>query len=95
MRNLHQVRSKTDTPAAVEVVDPAIQVPLNEIGDFTWFVSSGSAVIAKTDRPLVLREASYPAIFYVPFDDVCPPAPGTQRSSHLVPITQARPPITI
>jgi uncharacterized protein (DUF427 family) len=33
-------------------------------------VRSGSVVIAETDRALELREANYPAVFYVPMGDV-------------------------
>ncbi len=33
-------------------------------------VRSGSAVIADTRRALEMREASYPAVLYVPIDDV-------------------------
>jgi uncharacterized protein (DUF427 family) len=33
-------------------------------------VRSGSVVIAQTSRALEMREASYPAVFYVPIDDV-------------------------
>jgi uncharacterized protein (DUF427 family) len=33
-------------------------------------VRHGDAVIAKTDRALALREASYPAVLYIPLDDV-------------------------
>jgi uncharacterized protein (DUF427 family) len=33
-------------------------------------VSSGSVVIAETDRALALREAAYPVVFYVPIEDV-------------------------
>jgi uncharacterized protein (DUF427 family) len=33
-------------------------------------VTSGSVVIAETDRALEMREAAYPAVFYVPIDDV-------------------------
>jgi uncharacterized protein (DUF427 family) len=33
-------------------------------------VRSGSVVIAETDRALEMREAAYPTVFYVPFDDV-------------------------
>jgi uncharacterized protein (DUF427 family) len=33
-------------------------------------VRSGSAVIAETHRALEMREASYPTVLYVPFDDV-------------------------
>jgi uncharacterized protein (DUF427 family) len=33
-------------------------------------VRSGSAVIAETDRALEMREASYPAVLYLPIDDV-------------------------
>jgi uncharacterized protein (DUF427 family) len=33
-------------------------------------VRSGPAEIARSDRALALREASYPAVFYIPRDDV-------------------------
>jgi uncharacterized protein (DUF427 family) len=33
-------------------------------------VRSGSVVIAETERALEMHEASYPAIFYIPIDDV-------------------------
>jgi uncharacterized protein (DUF427 family) len=33
-------------------------------------VSSGSVVIAETDRALEMREASYPPVMYIPLDDV-------------------------
>jgi uncharacterized protein (DUF427 family) len=33
-------------------------------------VRRGSAVVAKTDRALALREASYPAVLYIPLADV-------------------------
>jgi uncharacterized protein (DUF427 family) len=33
-------------------------------------VSRGSDVIAETDRALEMHEAAYPAVFYVPLDDV-------------------------
>lgn len=33
-------------------------------------VSAGERVIADSENALELREASYPAVFYVPFDDV-------------------------
>jgi uncharacterized protein (DUF427 family) len=33
-------------------------------------VQSGSVVIAETSRALEMREASYPAVLYVPIDDV-------------------------
>jgi uncharacterized protein (DUF427 family) len=33
-------------------------------------VRSGSTVIAETDRALELREASYPAVLYIPLEDV-------------------------
>ena len=33
-------------------------------------VRSGSVVIAETDRALEMREAAYPAVLYVPLDDV-------------------------
>jgi uncharacterized protein (DUF427 family) len=33
-------------------------------------VRSGSAVVADTHRALEMREASYPTVLYVPFDDV-------------------------
>jgi uncharacterized protein (DUF427 family) len=33
-------------------------------------VRSGSVVIAETDRALEMREASYPAVLYIPIDDV-------------------------
>jgi uncharacterized protein (DUF427 family) len=33
-------------------------------------VRSGSVVIAETDRALELREAAYPAVYYVPMGDV-------------------------
>lgn len=33
-------------------------------------VRSGSVVIAETNRALEMREAAYPTVFYVPFDDV-------------------------
>ena len=33
-------------------------------------VRSGSVVIAETSRALEMREASYPAVLYVPIDDV-------------------------
>jgi uncharacterized protein (DUF427 family) len=33
-------------------------------------VRSGSVVVAETDRALEMREASYPAVVYVPLDDV-------------------------
>jgi uncharacterized protein (DUF427 family) len=35
-------------------------------------VSRGSVVIAETDRALEMHEASYPAVFYVPVEDVDP-----------------------
>lgn len=33
-------------------------------------VTFGDAIIASSEKALVLREASYPPVFYVPFDDV-------------------------
>ncbi len=33
-------------------------------------IRSGPVVIAKTDRALELREASYPSVFYVPLEDI-------------------------
>ncbi len=33
-------------------------------------VSSGPVVVARTDRAIEMREASYPTVFYVPLDDV-------------------------
>jgi uncharacterized protein (DUF427 family) len=33
-------------------------------------VRRGTVVIAETDRALELREATYPAVYYVPLDDV-------------------------
>jgi uncharacterized protein (DUF427 family) len=33
-------------------------------------VRNGAVVIAETDRALEMHEASYPTVFYVPFDDV-------------------------
>ena len=33
-------------------------------------VRNGSVVIAETDRALEMREAAYPAVLYVPLDDV-------------------------
>ena len=33
-------------------------------------VQSGSVVIAETSRALEMREASYPAVLYIPIDDV-------------------------
>lgn len=33
-------------------------------------VRNGSAVIAETDQAIELREATYPAVFYIPFEDV-------------------------
>jgi len=33
-------------------------------------VRSGSVVIAETDRALEMREASYPAVLYIPIGDV-------------------------
>jgi uncharacterized protein (DUF427 family) len=33
-------------------------------------VSSGSAVIAESDRALEMHEAAYPPVYYVPLDDV-------------------------
>jgi uncharacterized protein (DUF427 family) len=33
-------------------------------------VRSGSAVVAETDRAIEMQESSYPAVFYVPLDDV-------------------------
>ena len=33
-------------------------------------VRRGSVVLAETDRALELREATYPAVYYVPLDDV-------------------------
>jgi uncharacterized protein (DUF427 family) len=33
-------------------------------------VRSGSVLIAETDRALEMREASYPAVLYIPLDDV-------------------------
>jgi uncharacterized protein (DUF427 family) len=33
-------------------------------------VRSGSTVIAETSRALEMHEASYPAVFYIPLDDV-------------------------
>lgn len=33
-------------------------------------IQSGSVVIAETSRALEMREASYPAVLYVPIDDV-------------------------
>ena len=33
-------------------------------------VRLGGEVIAETDRALELREASYPAVFYIPIEDV-------------------------
>jgi uncharacterized protein (DUF427 family) len=33
-------------------------------------VRSGSVVIAESDRALEMREAAYPTVFYLPFDDV-------------------------
>jgi len=38
--------------------------------DSTVTVRLGGRVIAKTDRALVLREASYPAVHYVPIAEV-------------------------
>jgi uncharacterized protein (DUF427 family) len=38
--------------------------------DGTVTVRLAGRVIAKTDRALVLREASYPAVHYVPLDEV-------------------------
>jgi uncharacterized protein (DUF427 family) len=35
-------------------------------------VRSGSTVVAETDRALELREASYPAVLYIPLEDVNP-----------------------
>ncbi len=43
-------------------------------------VRSGSVVIAETDRALEMQEASYPPVFYVPFDDVDPR--HLRRSGH-------------
>jgi uncharacterized protein (DUF427 family) len=33
-------------------------------------VRSGSTLIAETDRAVELREAAYPAVLYIPFEDV-------------------------
>jgi uncharacterized protein (DUF427 family) len=33
-------------------------------------VRHADAIIASTDRALVLREENYPAIFYIPFEDI-------------------------
>jgi uncharacterized protein (DUF427 family) len=33
-------------------------------------VTFGDAVIASSDRALVLREADYPPVFYIPFEDI-------------------------
>ena len=38
--------------------------------DSTVTVHFGERLIAKTDRALVLREASYPAVYYLPLEDV-------------------------
>jgi uncharacterized protein (DUF427 family) len=43
-------------------------------------VRSGSTVIAETDRALEMREAAYPPVLYVPFDDV--DQPHLRRSEH-------------
>src|SRR5579875_2483678 len=37
-------------------------------------VSVGSTVVAESDRALELRESTYPAVLYVPVDDVRPGA---------------------
>ena len=49
-------------------------------------VRSGSVVIAETDRALELREAAYPAVFYVPMGDVDQHHLRAQRAPHLVPV---------
>jgi len=46
----------------------------------TVTVSLGGRTIAKTDRALVLREASYPPVHYLPLDDV--EADALTPSSH-------------
>jgi uncharacterized protein (DUF427 family) len=48
--------------------------------DTTVEVTFGDRLIAKTDRALVLREASYPPVYYVPLDDV--DAEVLEPSSH-------------
>ena len=46
----------------------------------TVTVRRGGRVIAKTDRALVLQEASYPPVHYLPLDDV--EAEALRPSSH-------------
>jgi len=41
-----------------------------ELSPLHVVVSRGSDVIAETDRALEMHEAAYPAVFYVPLDDV-------------------------
>jgi uncharacterized protein (DUF427 family) len=41
-----------------------------ELSPLHVVVSHGSDVIAETDRALEMHEAAYPAVFYVPLDDV-------------------------
>ena len=48
--------------------------------DRTVTVSLGGRPIATTDRALVLQEASYPAVYYLPLEDVA--ADALRSSSH-------------
>ncbi len=48
--------------------------------DTTVTVRLGGRTIAKTDRALVLREASYPPVYYLPLEDV--EADALRPSSH-------------
>ena len=55
-------------------------------------VRRGTVVIAETDRALELRESTYPAVYYVPLDDVRPGLLAGQRQSTRGVPTRVRPP---
>jgi uncharacterized protein (DUF427 family) len=64
-----------------QVLVPGPDHPITVVpADTTVEVRFGDRLIAKTDRALVLREASYPPVYYLPLDDV--DAEVLEPSSH-------------
>jgi uncharacterized protein (DUF427 family) len=67
------------TEKRVLVPGPDHRITITPAGT-TVTVRRGGRVIAKTDRALVLQEASYPPVHYLPLDDV--EAEALRPSSH-------------
>ncbi len=56
---------------AEHMLEPGPKHPITvEISDKTVRVTAGGAVIAESVRALVMREADYPPVYYIPRDDV-------------------------